>query len=235
MDAAVAHDLVVRIAVGYLRRSPPVAHERHVGQGQEQVRHETGGREGHAAALAAAVDGDARRVDERVGSGRLDGADRVGQEAPVVVGRRIGDAERGVAREAAAGCAGLRIRGVAGAPRAALAANVHDEMGVARARGHQPVDRPAAAAAVADVLDHARQAAVADERRGGNVPRRQEPALDRLPTEAGKGEVPAVDRRQPRFDRFEGSRQRVRAGVGQRVGPEGVEVGRLLAIGLVDP
>ena len=73
------------------------------------------------------------------------------------------------------------------------------------------------------------------ERRGGDVARSQEPALDRLATETGKGDVPYIDRRQTGVDRFESGVQRVSLGVRQRVGPEGVEIGRLVAVGLVGP
>ena len=64
--------------------------------------------------------------------------------------------------------------------------------------------------------------------------RGQEPALDRLPAEARERDVPDVDGHQAGVVRFEGGGDGVGAGVGQRVRPEGVEVGRLLALGLVD-
>ena len=106
--------------------------------------------------------------------------------------------------------------------------------GRSRRWAQEPVDRPAAAAAIADVLDDARQPALSGEGRCRGVVRGQEPALDRLPAETGEGDVPDVDgTSDPRRSARTG-RQRVRSGVGQRSGPEGVEVGRLLAIRRVD-
>ena len=235
MHSAVADDLVVRVRIGDLGGPAPLAHERDIGESKQQIRDEPRRREGQASALAATVDRHTRRVHERMGPGRFHGTDGVGDEAVVVVGLRVRDAARDEAGILARCRAGLRVRRVARSPRAALAADIHDEVGVAGGRGKQPVEGSSAAATVADVLDHARQATALRERRGRGVVRGEEPALDRLTAEAGERHVRHVHGRESGVDGLETGFQIVRSGVGQCIGPEGVEVGRLVAIRLVDP
>ena len=67
MHAQVAHDLGVRVAVDDVDGPREVAQERHVRGDRRKVRHEAGHRQADAAALAAAGDGDPRRVDCRMG------------------------------------------------------------------------------------------------------------------------------------------------------------------------
>ena len=144
--------------------------------------------EADAAALAAAGHRDPRRVDRGHGPDRLDGTDRVGEDAPVVVGRRIEDAlghEPGVERRAG----GIGVRRVADRPGGPLAARVHHQVGVAGGRVQDPLVRQPAAAAVADVLDDRRQRARATRRQ-------VEPRPDRRPAEPGERDVEAC--RRPR-------------------------------------
>ena len=81
------------------------------------------------------------------------------------------------------GCAGspgrLAVRGDADGPARALAAGVHDEVGVAGRGPQDPLVGEPATAAVADVFDDRGQLA-------GRSDRQMEPAPDRGTAEAGE-------------------------------------------------
>src|SRR5690606_24171030 len=147
----------------------------------------------------------------------LDRADAVGVHAPVVVVAGVLDPPGEGARRRDAGTG--RVRGGAVPVRRCgpLAAGVHDEVGVARrGPGETRVGEPAATP-VAEVLDDGGQLLV-----GAGGP--QVPGLDPVPTEAGEGDVVAVDERQVRVDRHGLDGEVVGAGLGERLRPERVEV-----------
>ena len=117
-------------------------------------------------------------------AGRGHGLGRVDEQAGVVVRPRVGDA----AGQESRGTGGARvagIRGVGAAPSAALAAGVHDEVGVAGAAPGQPLEGVAAPASIADVLDHERAVRRA-------LVRQQQPAFDGVARIAGERHVDDV-------------------------------------------
>ncbi len=216
MHGAVLGQLEVGIAVGDLNRPPGVGHERHVGHGRADAAGQVRGHDRQPAALAHAG-GDQRQAGHgRVAAGRVHGADRVGEQPGVVVRAGIGDAAghepAGARRAVVAG-----VRRVRAAPRAALAAGVHDHVDVAGAAPGQPVERVAAAAAVADVLQH--HGAV--RRR---VVRYQQPPPDRVPAEPGERDVEHVGVPQRGAGRGELGFGCGGPGGGELPGPELVEV-----------
>src|ERR1035437_23579 len=103
-----------------------------------------------------------------------------------------------------------------------------------RGGGARRGGRPPPPPAITDVLDHAGQPAVPRERGSGDIVRGQEPALDRLPAKAREGDVGNVDGRKAGVAGLESRRQRVRSSVAERLRPEGIEVGGLVAVRLVD-
>ena len=114
-------------------------------------------------------------------AGGLDGADRVCDQATVVMVPGGLDASGHEPRVGGtAGCAG--VRRVAALPDTALSTRVHDEMRESSRAGDEPVGGETTAAAVADVLDDAGYGA-------GAMPRNEEPCLDRLATEAVERDV----------------------------------------------
>ena len=138
---------------------------------------------------------------------------------------RVGDA----AGEEARGTRGARVAGIGGVgglPSAPLAPGVHDQVRVAGAAPGQPVERVAAAAAVADVLDHERAV-----RRAGV--RQQQPALDGVAAVARERHVGHIG--VPDLGRHAGEYRLGLVGGrgGQLAGPELVEVRGLLHRGPV--
>ena len=197
----------------------------HVGQHAGEARDESGDRQADAAALAAAGHRDPGRVDRVQAPGRLDRADRVGEDAPVVVGRGIQDAlghEPGVERAAG----GVGVGRVADRPRGTLAARVHHQVGVSGGGVQDPLVRQAASTAVPEVLDDRGEPP-------GATCRQVEPCPDAGSTEPGVRDVERVDDRQAAVDRRAGHRKLVASRVGQRLGPEGVEIGRDGKVGRV--
>lgn len=84
----------------------------------------------------------------------------------------------------------------------------------------------AATSAVAEVLHDAGHSTVAC--RG-----QEQPCLDRVAAEAAECHVEDVDGRQAGVERLEPGSERLVARCGERRAPEGIEVGRLVALGLV--
>ena len=196
-----------------------MGHERHVGHGRADTVRQVGrhDRQPPALALAGGDQGQARRG--RVAAGRVHGAGGVDEQARVVVRARVGDAAghepAGARRAVVAG-----VRRVRAAPRAALAAGVHDQVDVAGAAPGQPVERVAAAAAVADVLhDHGTA--------GRRVVRDEQPPLDRIPGEPGERHVEHVGVPDRGAGRGELGCPGGGPGGGELAGPELVEVGGL--------
>jgi hypothetical protein len=158
-----------------------------------------------------------------VGAGGFDGAHGVGEDAAVIIRGRVEQAaghEAGVLRVAAGG---LEVGRVAGLAVAALAARVHDQVGIAGAGPQQGVDGEAAPAAVADVLHHAGELARAAL--GGQ----QQPAFDGLAAITVEGDVEDFERAQPGVIGRKARVERVGARLGQGGVPEAVEVGGLVA------
>ena len=156
---------------------------------------------------------------------RLDRPHRIGEDAAIVIGLGREDAAGHEARMRRIGAD--RIGRITLRPAAALPARVHDEHGIAGCRPQQMLVREAAAAAIADKFDDAGKLARA-------LARQDEPGLDRMAAETGKGHVEHLDDLQPRVERLEARIERHGAGLGQRSRPEGVEVtrtGNLAAIG----
>ena len=88
----VADDLAVRIGVDQGRRARKSHRNGTSVHDPGEVRHEARRGQADTAALAAAGDRHPAGVDGVVAADRLDRAHRVGEDAPVVVGRRIEDA-----------------------------------------------------------------------------------------------------------------------------------------------
>ena len=217
-------DLPVRQAVGELDRTAEVAQERHVGGRSDQrdagEGGESGGRDGDAAALAAAGDDDLVRVDLGQRAGGVEQAYGVGVDPAVVVVLRVGDPGRHEAGRVVQARRRCPVGGAARAARApALAAGVHHQVGVAGLGPGRGGVREAAAAGVAVVLhDRGQRAGGA----GGSV----QPGLDRGAPETGVADVVGLDQGELVLVRRPAQREVVAARLGQRVGPERHQVRR---------
>ena len=148
---------------------------------------------------------------------RIDGAHPVDEQAPIVIVVLVENALGHHARDLAG--AAHRVRCRPGAPAAALPARIHAEMRKARRRPVQLLMRKSAPAAIADELHHQRQLARA-------LPRQRQPALDRMPAKAGKGDVEHLDQAQRRLGRHQARRAAGRARLGNAGLPEGGEIPR---------
>ena len=227
MDPQVLGQFAVRMLVGQLDRAPEVAEERDVDEGRRDGRLQPGRRKRDAAALAAAEQDDPLGIHRVVGAGRVDRKDGVGEDAPVEMRAWIQDAPGQEARVRWAGTLRLDIAGRARlAAFRALAAGVHDQVRVAARRPQESVVDEPSTIAIAQVLDDRGQWALP-------VARREEPATDWLPAVTAERDIPCVDRAQAGVHRFEERWDRAVAGVRQRLRPERVEVGRLVALGSV--
>ena len=152
MDAQIAGDLGVWIAVGQPERTRQIAQERHVRHDRREVVDETADRDRQPAALAPAGHRDPAGIDGRMLANGLHGTDGVGDHAPVVVRPRVEDAaghEPGMGRRPRA----VRVGRVADHPGRTLAARIHDEMGEPGGRPADALMGESPAAAIADVLD----------------------------------------------------------------------------------
>ena len=172
------------------------------------------------AALAEAADADPVGIDAVVGGRRLDAAHRVDVEAAVVVGAAVEDASRHHARRLRPGSgAGAGVAGVAGPPAAALRARVDDELAEPGGGVERVLHRVAAAAAVADEGDPARQPVAAR--------RAHEPGAHRVAAGAGECDVVGLDVAEDlRAVTLEDGWARAHAGVGDRLLPVRVQVVR---------
>ena len=86
----------------------------------------------------------------------------------------------------------------------------------------QPLGRKAASAAIADVLNHARQALL---RAFGQ----EQPSLDRLAIEAAESYIEGFHQAQAEIGRRELRVQWLLPRLSERLAPEAIEVGRLVA------
>ena len=212
----VERDLPVGVTVRQGRRARIVAQERHVRRDRGQVRDQPAHRDRDPAALARPESHRARRVGQRVRTGRLHGTHPVREHPPVVVVLRGVDAPRH--ETGVRGRAPHRVRGPAtAAPGAALATGVHHEVRPSRGRPQQMLVRQTAPAAVPHELhDH--------RHRRRHLGGQGEPALHRVPAEARERHVVHPHRGQARVDEFEVGVQIVLAGLREGLRPERVEV-----------
>jgi len=153
MCSAVAGEFPVGTDICDLARSPVVTEKGLIAEEGVESWHQAGDSEGDSTALAPTDDGDAP-IHCRVGSGRFDCADRVGQDATVIVLLRIEDAacHRAGAVRVANGCGVGRVSFL---PIAPLASSVHHEVRVANGAPEWPVGGETAATAIAKKLDDA--------------------------------------------------------------------------------
>ena len=227
VDLEVAGDLEIRLRVDQADRSWKVAEERDVRHDGEQIGHEARDRDREPPALARACHGDASGVDGRVGADGIDGAHRVGDKAPVVVGLRRQDpvghdtVDLGVA-------APVPVGGAARAPLGTLSPRVHDQEGVPGGRPQEVPVREAAPAAVPHELDHRRDWSCC-------AGRQAQPGADRIPAETCERDVIRIDEREARGDAREGRREIVAPRVRERRRPERGEIRRRFERGLVRP
>lgn len=193
------HQFRVGAAGGHGQRTREVLQERNVRQDRpDAVRpscSETRGGQSQTPALAHPGQDDLLRIHAGRSLGRLDGAERV-QVGPAVVVVLAGiQAARHHARIGHASGRGMWVRGLAQEAAISLAAGVHDEMRIASLRPAGVLLHQAAAAGVADELDHHGQLPGRASARAG--PRRQvQPGLDAVPAVPGKRHVEAVDQGQ---------------------------------------
>jgi hypothetical protein len=171
--------------------------------------------------LADASHRDVGRIDLGMAARRLDRSDRVGIHARVVVAARISDAARHVAGKGGITPSVDQVWRVARPPGATLRTGIHDQVRETNARPDQPLERVPASCAIADVFHDARQAP-------RTWAREQQPASNLLAAIAGEADVVAVKSGEGHINWLEPSRQRMPSRLGQRLAPEGIEVGRLV-------
>ena len=158
-----------------------------------------------------------RRVCQRMVPGHLDGQDGVCIDPPVVVVVRV---EYPLCHEPGMGrCRPHRVRGVARAPRGALAPRVHREAAVAGQGPGADFMRQSAAAAITDKAHDNGQ-------RAGSPGWYVEPGPDRVATEPRKGHVEAINEGQTAVDPIERRRLGTGTGAVESRGPEDVQVVR---------
>jgi hypothetical protein len=159
VDREVGVDFGIGAALGNAHGAWKIAEERHVGHHRLDRRLEPGGGERDATALAAPDHRDLVGIDPRMAAPGLDGAHRVGEHPPVVIGLAVEDAAGHEAGRGRIGADG--IGRVAGRPGAALAARVHHQVRVAGGGPDEPLVREPASAAVPEVLHDGGQRRVA--------------------------------------------------------------------------
>src|SRR5436305_52207 len=136
----------------------------------------------------------------------FDGADAIHKDAAIIIGFWVENPLGHKAREKRVRAFNGQVGSVAFAPRAALPARVHNEMGKAGRRPCQPVGGETAPAAIADVFNDAGEGTVA-------VAGQHEPAFDWLSAIAGKGDIVAFDGAQTVIYLDKARRQRMLARV----------------------
>src|SRR5215213_6332768 len=159
---------------------------------------------------------------------RLDGADRVGKYTAVIVMFGIENPFGHAAREMGIPAIGIKIRGITRRPTTSLAARVHDEVSVTRAGPKQPLDCETASATIADIFHNTRKFSNALRLGGQN-----QPAFDRLSTEAVEGHVEGILRDETIIHFFKGRVQRKRSRFLQGGFPERVKICGFVAVGAV--
>ena len=180
-DREIADDLVVGRALGLGDRTAEVVHEGDVRHRADHPMIERSGGDRERPALGSAGDEDLRSIHLRQRGCGLNRVVGVDVDPAVVVIAGVLDAARHEALIPVAGAPRIRGRSPI-APRAALTARVHEEMGESGARPVEVVHRKAASSAVALVLDDGRQGALG--RHG-----QREPSADRIRTETGEDEI----------------------------------------------
>lgn len=218
-------DLAVRTRVGQFQGAPDAAQEGRGDQDRRQIRHQARDRQRQPAALAVADGRDAPPVHLGQRPHRRHRTHRVRDQPPVVVGARVGQAPCRGTR--AARCRGVRVGGRAAvAVLVALAAVVHQQMGVSGVHPGQSLVREAAAPAVAGVLDDRGQRLAHP---GGSAV----PGAYRVAREAPEGDVPGLGQPQSALGRAHRDQHVLLRGFFQGVTPELVEIRGFLDIGTV--
>jgi len=134
-----------------------MAQKRHICQGRRQVRHQTGNRQGDAAALTAPGHCHALCIHRRMASGSFYSPNRIREHPPIIIVFGVEHSPGHKTGILGIGPFWLRVWCVASLPGAALPAGIHHKMSISQIGKQQPVNGFAASTAIANVLHHARQ------------------------------------------------------------------------------